>query len=166
MLFGLAALAVFPRNAAAQDYPNRTVTLLVPFAAGGGTDLLARAVAQRLEQRLGKPFVIENRTGAGTVVAAGAAAKAAPDGYTLMQATSGTMAMNGTMFKSLPYDPAKDLVPVALVAAVPFVLAVNAIGAGAQRRGPREARQGEAAELRLRRRRARFIISTPNCSAA
>jgi tripartite-type tricarboxylate transporter receptor subunit TctC len=126
MLVGLAALAVFPRNAAAQDYPSHTVTILVPFAAGGGTDLLARAVAQKLEQRLGKPFVIENRTGAGTVVAAGAAAKAAPDGYTLMQATSGTMAMNGAMFKSLPYDPAKDLVPVALVAAVPFVLAVNA----------------------------------------
>ena len=66
-LFGLAALAVLPRNAAAQDYPTRTVTILVPFAPGGGTDLLARAVAQKLEQRLGKPFVIENRPGAGTV---------------------------------------------------------------------------------------------------
>ena len=66
----------------------------MPFAPGGGTDLLARAVAQKLEQRLGKPFVIENRPGAGTMIAAGAAAKAAPDGYTLMQATSGTMAMN------------------------------------------------------------------------
>ena len=90
----MLALAVFPRNAAAQDYPTRTVTILVPFAPGGGTDLMARAVAQRLEQRLGKPFVIENRPGAGTVIAAGATAKAAPDGYTLMQATSGTMAMN------------------------------------------------------------------------
>jgi tripartite-type tricarboxylate transporter receptor subunit TctC len=90
-LLALALLAVLPRHAVAQDYPSHTVTVLVPFAAGGGTDLLARAVAQRLEQRLGKPFVIENRTGAGTVVAAGAAAKAAPDGYTLMQATSGTM---------------------------------------------------------------------------
>lgn len=125
-LIALAVLAALPRSAAAQDYPNHTVTILVPFAAGGGTDLLARAVAQRLEPRLGKPFVIENRTGAGTVIAAGAAAKAAPDGYTLMQATSGTMAMNGAMFKSLPYDPAKDLVPIALVASVPFVLTVNA----------------------------------------
>ena len=136
--------------------PRRTiqpahVTILVPFAPGGGTDLLARAVAQRLEQRLGKPFVIENRTGAGTVVAAGAAAKAAPDGYTLMQATSGTMAMNGAMFKSLPYDPAKDLVPVALVAAVPFVLVVNASVPVHSVAGTGEARQGEAAELRLRR---------------
>jgi tripartite-type tricarboxylate transporter receptor subunit TctC len=125
-LLALAVLAAPGRAAAAEEYPARNVTILVPFAPGGGTDLLARAVAQRLEQRLGKPFVIENRTGAGTVVAAGATAKAAPDGYTLMQATSGTMAMNGAMFKNLPYDPAKDLVPVALVAAVPFVLAVNA----------------------------------------
>jgi tripartite-type tricarboxylate transporter receptor subunit TctC len=122
----VTALLAPPRDAAAQDYPTRSVTILVPFAAGGGTDILARAVAQRLEQRLGKPFVIENRVGAGTVLAAGAAAKATPDGYTLMQATSGTLAMNGAIFKSLPYDPAKDLIPVALVAAVPFVLLVNA----------------------------------------
>jgi tripartite-type tricarboxylate transporter receptor subunit TctC len=126
MLMMATALLAPPRDAAAQDYPTRSVTILVPFAAGGGTDILARAVAQRLEQRLGKPFVIENRVGAGTVLAAGAAAKATPDGYTLMQATSGTLAMNGTIFKSLPYDPAKDLIPVALVAAVPFVLLVNA----------------------------------------
>ncbi|MBX9845067.1 MAG: tripartite tricarboxylate transporter substrate binding protein [Xanthobacteraceae bacterium] len=125
-LIAAAALAAVPREVVAQDYPARPVTILVPFAPGGGTDILARAVAQRLEQRLGKPFVIENRVGAGTVLAAGAAAKAAPDGYTLMQATSGTLAMNGAIFKSLPYDPAKDLVPVALVAAVPFVLLVNA----------------------------------------
>jgi tripartite-type tricarboxylate transporter receptor subunit TctC len=125
-LIAAAVLTACPRNVAAQDYPARAVTVLVPFAPGGGTDILARALAQRLEQRLGKPFLIENRVGAGTVLAAGAAAKAAPDGYTLMQATSGTLAMNGTIFKSLPYDPAKDLVPVALVAAVPFVLLVNA----------------------------------------
>ena len=124
-LLALALLAIFPRNAAAQDYPTRNVTILVPFAPGGGTDILARVVAQKLEQRLGKTFIIENRTGAGTVVAAGAAAKAAPDGYTLMQATSGTMAMNGAIFKTLPYDPTKDLVPVSLVAAVPFVLVIN-----------------------------------------
>jgi tripartite-type tricarboxylate transporter receptor subunit TctC len=125
-LMALALLAAGERNATAQDYPARNVTILVPFAPGGGTDILARALAQKLEQRLGKPFVIENRTGAGTVLAAGAAAKAAPDGYTLMQATSGTMAMNGAIFKSLPYDPATDLVPVSLVAAVPFVLVINA----------------------------------------
>lgn len=118
-----AWLAVLP-SAQAQDYPTRTTTILVPFAPGGGTDLIARAVAQKLEQRLGKSFVIENRTGAGTVIAASATAKATPDGYSLMQATSGTLAMNVTIFRNLSYDP-KDLVPVALIAGVPFVLVVH-----------------------------------------
>jgi tripartite-type tricarboxylate transporter receptor subunit TctC len=126
MLMVFAALAALPRHAAAQNYPTHTVTILVPFAAGGGTDLIARAIAQKLEQRLGKTFVIENRPGAGTAIAAAAAAKAAPDGYTLMQATSGTMSMNPTIFKNLAYEPNKDLVPVALSAGVPFILAVNA----------------------------------------
>jgi tripartite-type tricarboxylate transporter receptor subunit TctC len=125
LLIGLTTLATLPHAAEAQDYPAHTVTILVPFAAGGGTDVLARAVAQPLEKRLGQPFVIENRAGAGTVIAAAAAAKAAPDGYTLMQATSGTMAMNPTIHKSLSYEPLKDLVPVALVAGVPFILTVN-----------------------------------------
>lgn len=133
IVFGFVALALalVPAlsgmdRAVAQDYPTRSTTILVPFAAGGGTDLIARTVAQKLEQRLGKSFVIENRPGAGTTIAAAAAAKAEGDGYTLMQATSGTMAMNPTIFKSLPYEPNKDLVPVALVAGVPFILAVNA----------------------------------------
>jgi tripartite-type tricarboxylate transporter receptor subunit TctC len=124
-LIGLILVAALPRVAAAQDYPTRSVTILCPFAPGGGTDLISRAVAQRLEQRLGKPFVVENRTGAGTLIAAAATAKAAPDGYTLMQATSGTMSMNQTIFKNLSYEPLKDLTPVALIAGVPFVLVVN-----------------------------------------
>jgi tripartite-type tricarboxylate transporter receptor subunit TctC len=122
---GIATLTMVPRAASAQDYPTRTTTILVPFTPSGGTDLIARAVAQKLEQRFGKPYVVENRPGAGTTIAAGAAAKAAPDGYTLMQATSGTMAMNPTIFKTLPYDPEKDLVPVSLVAGVPFILVVH-----------------------------------------
>ncbi len=126
MLMALAALAAFADKTAAQDYPARTVTILVPFAAGGGTDMIARAIGQKLEQKLGKSFVVENRPGAGTAIAAAATAKAAPDGYTLMQATSGTMAMNPVIFKSLSYEPNKDLVPVALVAGVPFILAINA----------------------------------------
>lgn len=125
MLMAMAALAPVPRHAMAQDYPTHTVTILCPFAAGGGTDLIARAIAARLERRLGQSFIVENRPGAGTTIAAGAAAKAAPDGYTLMQATSGTMAMNPIIFKSLPYQPDKDLVPVALSAGVPFLLVVN-----------------------------------------
>ena len=119
----LSLIAILPRDAAAQDYPTRTTTILVPFAPGGGTDLIARAIGQKLEQRLGKSFLVENRPGAGTTLAANATAKAAPDGYTLMQATSGTMAMNPTIFKTLAYD--KELVPVALAAGVPFILVVH-----------------------------------------
>jgi tripartite-type tricarboxylate transporter receptor subunit TctC len=124
-LTGFAILAALSHGAAAQDYPTRNVTILVPFAPAGGTDVIARAVAQKLEQRLGKTFLIENRPGAGTSIAAAATAKAAPDGHTLMQATSGTMAMNPTIYKSLPYDPDKELVPVALIAGVPFILVVH-----------------------------------------
>ena len=121
-LIALAGLFVCPLNAGAENYPAHSVTIMVPFAPGGGTDLIARTVAQKLEQRLGQPFVIENRPGAGTSIAAGATAKAAPDGYTLMQATSGTMSMNPTIYKNLPYTPDENLVPVALIAGVPFVL--------------------------------------------
>ena len=129
MIFGFVAIVLALSSSdrtTAQEYPTRTTTILVPFAPGGGTDLIARTVAQKLEQRLGKSFVVENRPGAGTTIAAAAAANADPDGYTLMQATSGTMAMNPTIFKNLPYEPDKDLVPVALIAGVPFILAVNA----------------------------------------
>jgi tripartite-type tricarboxylate transporter receptor subunit TctC len=110
---------------AAQDYPARPINFIVPYVAGGGTDLLARLIAKGLERRLGKPLVIDNRPGAGTVIAATAAARAAPDGYTLFMATSTPMAINVSMHKNLPYDPTTDLVPVGLVAQVPFYLVVN-----------------------------------------
>jgi tripartite-type tricarboxylate transporter receptor subunit TctC len=119
-----AVLAAAP--AQAEDYPSHPVTIMVPFAAGGGSDLLARLVAQHLEQKLGKPFIIENRPGAGTTIAAMATVRAAPDGYTLMQGTSSTMAINVTMYKKLAYEPLKDLIPVALLSASPFILVVSA----------------------------------------
>lgn len=123
----IAAIVVLVGHPAlAQPYPTRPVTIVVPFAAGGGSDLLARLVAQRLEKRMGRPFVIENRPGGGTTLAAMAIVRAAPDGYTLMQATSSTMAINVTMAKHLPYDPTKDLAPVALLTSSPFLLAVSA----------------------------------------
>ena len=112
-------------GAAAQNYPTRPVTIIVPYAAGGGTDLLARMVGQKLEQRLGKSFVVENRPGGGTVIAALAVAKAPPDGYTLLMGTSTPLAINATLHKKLPYDPATDFMPLALMANVPFVLVVN-----------------------------------------
>jgi len=119
----LAALAAAP--AGAQQYPSRPVTIVVPFAAGGGSDLLARLVAQKLEEKFGKPFIIENRPGAGTTLAAMQAVRSMPDGYTLMQATSTTMAINVSMQKKMPYEPLKDLVPVALLSSSPFFLVVN-----------------------------------------
>src|SRR4051812_17394915 len=122
-LSALSVLATAPANA--QQYPSRPVTIVVPFAAGGGSDLLARLVAQKLEEKLGKPFIIENRPGAGTTLAAMQTVRAAPDGHTLMQATSTTMAINVSMQKKMPYEPLKDLVPVALLSSSPFFLVVR-----------------------------------------
>jgi tripartite-type tricarboxylate transporter receptor subunit TctC len=110
----------------ANDYPNRTVTIVAPAAPGGLYSLFARLVGAKLEQKFGKPFIIENRPGASSVVGALSVARATPDGYTLMTATSSTMATNVTLFKNLPYNPRVDLMPIALIARVPEVLVVNA----------------------------------------
>lgn len=122
-----ACLALFlPASVALSDgYPVRNVTILCPYAAGGATDILARMLGQGLSERLGEPFTVENRPGAGTMIAAEIAAKATPDGYTLLMGTSTPLAINVTLHKKLPYDPARDFVPLALVANVPFVLVVN-----------------------------------------
>jgi len=110
--------------ARAQDYPAKQVTFVLPFTPGGAIDLAARFLAQQLSDRLGKPFVVENRPGAGTVVASNLVAKAAPDGYTILVAPS-PLATNATLHKQLPYDPAKDFAPIARVADIPFVLVVH-----------------------------------------
>jgi tripartite-type tricarboxylate transporter receptor subunit TctC len=123
---GAALVILAVGGAQAESYPTRPVTYVVPFAAGGGSDLLARLVAQRLEKRLGKAVVIENRPGGGTTIGALSVVRARPDGYTLLQATSTTMAIAVTLAKKLAYDPAKDLTPVALLTASPFVLTVSA----------------------------------------
>lgn len=125
IVVALTALMAMLPEVRAEDYPTRNVTVLVPFAPGGGTDLLARAWAQILEKKYGKSFVVENKPGGGTAIAATTTANATPDGYTLMQGTSGTMAMNPTIFKHLSYEPLKTLVPVSLIAGAPFVLTVN-----------------------------------------
>jgi tripartite-type tricarboxylate transporter receptor subunit TctC len=125
---GLAVLLVAgsPGDGQAQTYPARPVNVIVPFPPGGSTDWLARMLSQKLEQRLKGTFVVENRPGGATVIAAVSVAKAPPDGHTLLMTTSTTMAINVSVFKNLPYDPAQDFVPVALVSGVPFVLVVNA----------------------------------------
>lgn len=109
----------------AEQYPSRQVLFVVPFAPGGVTGLFARLLGQKLEQRLGKPFVVEHRPGGGGVTAAQAVARATPDGYTIMMASSTVLAINVTVRKNLPYDPRKELTPIALLARVPFVLVVN-----------------------------------------
>jgi putative tricarboxylic transport membrane protein len=121
----VAGLLFASSLARAEDYPARFVTMVSPYAAGGGADLLARVVAQKLTDRLGKSFVVENRLGAGGVIAAASVARAAPDGYTLFMGTSTQLAIQVTLHKTLPYDPAANFAPVALVASVPFVLMVN-----------------------------------------
>jgi tripartite-type tricarboxylate transporter receptor subunit TctC len=109
----------------AQDYPARPVTIVVPLAPGGGTDFLARMLGKHLEQRLGKPVLIENKPGAGNVIAAAAVAKAEADGHTLMMGTATGMAINVSLRRNLPYNPATDFVPLAGIAKVPFILMVN-----------------------------------------
>jgi tripartite-type tricarboxylate transporter receptor subunit TctC len=111
--------------AGAQDYPTQPVKLVVPFPAGGGTDALARWFAKGLEAKFGQPFVVENRAGSGTTLGAGFVARATPDGLTIMLGTSSTYAIAPNVYKKVPFDPVKDFAPIALVAEVPFVLAVN-----------------------------------------
>jgi tripartite-type tricarboxylate transporter receptor subunit TctC len=119
------ALASLCQPAQAQDYPSRPVTILVPLAAGGAMDIIARSFAPKLAARLGKPVLIEDRPGAGTVLAANAVAHGAADGYTLLDAPSGTLTTNVMLYRQLSYDPLKDFVPIELYCQVPFVLVTN-----------------------------------------
>jgi tripartite-type tricarboxylate transporter receptor subunit TctC len=107
------------------NYPTRPVTVVVPYAAGGGLDLIGRLLAQQLTQRTGQSFFVENKLGAGGVIAAEYVANAAPDGYTIFAASSTQLAIQVTLHRKLPYNPATDFMPLALVATVPFVLIVN-----------------------------------------
>lgn len=113
-------------SAQADDYPSRPITLVLPLAAGGAMDVFARGQFEpKLRERFGKPVIVENRTGGGTVIAANAVAKSPPDGYTLFFTPAGTLTTNATLYKKLPYDPVKDFTPVALTSSVTFVLVVN-----------------------------------------
>ncbi len=117
-----AVMLLSPCVASAQAWLNRPVTMMVPFPAGGTADLLARGTAQALSDELGQPFVVENRPGASGNLAAAAVAKAAPDGSSLLFASQAQAAFNRFMFKSLPYDPSRDLVPAVLVIKSPVAL--------------------------------------------
>ena len=120
---GLLALSV--SAAAAQSYPARQITLVVPFAPGGPADFLGRLIGQKMGEDLGQQVVIDNRPGANTIIGAQAVAKAQPDGYTLLMAIDGTLVMNPFLYSKLAYDPFKDFVPVSLVALVPSAVVGN-----------------------------------------
>jgi len=119
------AAAALPFGAAAQDFPNKTVTIVVPFSAGGTTDILARIVGHALAAELGQPVVIDNRAGAGGNIGAALVAKAAPDGYTLLMGTVGTHAINEALYKKMPFNPGKDFAPLSRVATVPTLLVTH-----------------------------------------
>src|SRR2546426_7514037 len=125
-----AALALLLATASAgevraQPYPSRPIRLVVPFPPGGSTAILAGPLAQKLAEGLSQPLVIDNRPGAGGSIGSEAAAKAAPDGYTLLMGQLGTLAVSPAIYKNLPYDPVKSFAPVSLMAIVPSVVVVN-----------------------------------------
>jgi tripartite-type tricarboxylate transporter receptor subunit TctC len=120
-----ALLAARAASAFAQDYPSRPITLIVPYAAGGGNDLMARTAAEKMSKTLGQQIVIENRGGAGGSIATRQIAKAAPDGYTLGLGGTGTLAINPTLYGNVGYDPRRDFAPIGLIATSALVVCVH-----------------------------------------
>ena len=112
-------------GAQAQNYPNRPIRIVVPYPAGGGIDLIARAIGNQLTQRWGQPVVVENKPGSGTIVAAEAVARSVPDGYTLMLTTDATLTINPHLYAKLPYDPVKDFTPVTQLVLLNQMLLAN-----------------------------------------
>jgi len=120
----LQAISAFAQSIETKNYPERPVRLIVPWPAGGGTDIFARAIGEKLHQSLGQPFLVENRAGASGNIGASAVAKSAPDGYTIMIGTI-TLATNPALYKSLDFDATKDLATITLIAGVPHMLVVH-----------------------------------------
>ena len=118
----VAAIAFVPAAAGAEDFPVRPVRLLVPFAPGGNTDILARAVGPKLTEKWGKPVVVDNRPGGAGIIACETVARATPDGHTLLVASTGEVAVNPSLFKNLPYDVARDFAPITLGTVSPLLL--------------------------------------------
>src|SRR5262249_50929914 len=110
-----------PRYAAAQAYPTRPVTLVIPFPPGGGNDALGRMVADKMSKSLGQQVVVDNRGGAGGTIATRAVARSAPDGYTILLAYTGTLAINPSLYANPGYEPRKDFAPIGLIAGLPSV---------------------------------------------
>jgi tripartite-type tricarboxylate transporter receptor subunit TctC len=127
MLLAAAGIALTAATAAAQDpYPNRPIHIIVPFPAGGPSDVLTRIIAERMSADFGQGVVVDNRPGANTLIGAQFVAKAEPDGYTLLMAIDSTLVMNQYLYSTLPYDPIKDFAPITLAAKTTGLLVVNA----------------------------------------
>jgi tripartite-type tricarboxylate transporter receptor subunit TctC len=120
-----AAATLLPQAATAQAFPSKTITIIVPFPAGGTTDILARVMGQYLGKELGQTVIIDNRGGAGGNIGSQLAARADADGHTLLMGTVGTHAINASLYKRMPFDPVKDFAPISRVAMVPNLLVVN-----------------------------------------
>jgi tripartite-type tricarboxylate transporter receptor subunit TctC len=119
------ALTVTAGGVCADGYPSRPIRLVVPYAAGGGADSVARIVAKRVSETIGQPIVIENRGGAGSIIGTELVNKSDPDGYTLLLGQSGPISINPAIYKKLPYDPLKDFAPVTMTTAYPYIMVVN-----------------------------------------
>ena len=119
------ATALVAGTASAQPYPSKPIRFIVPFSAGGATDLITRTVAQKLAESTGAQVVVENRTGASGMIGADIVAKAPPDGYTLLMASTAEIAINPSLYAKMTYDPAKDLAPITLAGVTPLILVVN-----------------------------------------
>lgn len=122
---GAAVLAVLPLSALAQAYPSKSVNIIVPWPAGGPSDIAARPMAKGLQEELGQPFVIDNRGGAGGNIGTQLVTKAPADGYTLLITSSAPIVINPSLYKQMPFDPPKDLAPITNLLRVPLILAVN-----------------------------------------
>jgi tripartite-type tricarboxylate transporter receptor subunit TctC len=126
LIFALAGLLLCSSAGIAQDWPSKSVRIMVPFGPGSTPDMVARLIAERLQQKLGQPFVIENKPGASGNTGTDAVAKAEPDGATIGISIGGPLAINPLLFAKMPYDPAKDLIPITMLATQPSALAVHA----------------------------------------
>ena len=125
LLRALTLVALTATTASAQDFPSRPITLIVPYSAGGGNDVMARVAAEKMSRSLGQQIVIENRGGAGGSIATRQGARAVPDGYTLTLGGTGTLAINPTLYPNVGYDPRKDFAPIGLIGTSALVVLVN-----------------------------------------
>ena len=147
---GAAGMPALAQGDPAGSYPAKPIRIVVGFGPGGGNDIFARLIGQKLSERLGQPVLVENKPGAGAIIATEYVAKAAPDGYTLLVGATGAMTINPAVYSKLSYDTVRDFAPISMIASFPLLLTVNCRRAGAHGGGVGGLRQGEPGESQLR----------------